>query len=729
MTLSAAERAAISRQNGQKSKGPKSAQGKSHSRFNALKHGLKAKLPVLPGEDAQEYQGRLDAWIADWQPTHEVEQSLVERAVTLTWQLDRAERAETARLTAIIRSAPAEAALRQEEEALTLGRRLFFDPRGPVPLYPHSLYPFPDRPRISSSGLSDDPDDPPRLLLRLESTAAGCRWLLDRWAELGALLDRGLGWQSPDKLRAIRLLGRQPLEAADSELVATILQACHVLDLRTHHQARAAMGEAADQHTLQALGPGAVARQRGAPGSHNAAASEPGPVPDDDRDESDDGEMGYGDDAEDRITWQRCGAAFTELLGELTKEEARAYRRRLEGRQVDRLRPKDPVAARATLRAIVEKATTRLEAKLEVHEARAALEAAEAVDRLCFDDSPEGERLRRFQLASQRALLRTVDSLLKLRRQEPPRQTESDPAEPAGTGPTVAGPSATICCGPDGIHSSSGADLSPAVPAPPRGRPSRRSRSRPRKSRRTNPPPREPTHRARPRNLAQRWASPGFRRTNPATRHSQAATARRGKPPPRRERRPMSGPMRRPHRPEAPLVMTPCPQPRRDSPRPAQDHAPGWTNTISPAARSASETPGLEPRIPAGPRDCRHETGPSWGLRPSGWTPATPAPQRGQGQVAGVEAGVSRRAPSSAGAGGIAPESARFPPDRLRSAKIFSPGCALSPPSARFHPMVTRVRGPEEANHEPLSVLHGTAADAPRHLPFGGSVRSSGTGI
>src|SRR5215831_6135752 len=137
MTLSDAERAAISRQNGQKSRGPKSQEGKARSRFNAIKHGLKAKLPVLPGEDAQLYQGRLDAWIADLQPANDLEQTLVERAVTITWQLDRA---EGARLTHIIREAPAEAALRREEEAAALGQRLFFDHRGPLPLYPHSLY-------------------------------------------------------------------------------------------------------------------------------------------------------------------------------------------------------------------------------------------------------------------------------------------------------------------------------------------------------------------------------------------------------------------------------------------------------------------------------------------------------------------------------------------------------------------------------------------------------------
>jgi hypothetical protein len=39
-----------------------------------------------------------------------------------------------------------------------------------------------------------------------------------------------------------------------------------------------------------------------------------------------------------------------------------------------------------------------------------------AADRLAFDDSPEGERLRRFDLACGRGLARSLDSLLKLRR-------------------------------------------------------------------------------------------------------------------------------------------------------------------------------------------------------------------------------------------------------------------------------------------------------------------------
>src|SRR5262249_5898289 len=176
------------------------------------------------------------------------------------------ERAEAARLTRIIREAPAEAARRREEEAAALGQRLFFDRRGPVPLYPHSLYNFPDRPRVSFSGLSDDPDDPPRLLLHLEATAAGCRWLIDRWAELRSLLDRGQRRQLPGKLRALRLPGHQPLDAPASELVATIFQACHVLDPQTRHQAESS-GARGEPLTLAAVlgliktpAPGALAR-------------------------------------------------------------------------------------------------------------------------------------------------------------------------------------------------------------------------------------------------------------------------------------------------------------------------------------------------------------------------------------------------------------------------------------------------------------------------------------
>src|SRR5947207_2631343 len=261
MTTTATDRAEISRRNGQKSRGPKSPAGKSRSRFNALKHGRRALTLILPGEDADAFEGRLDAWTTDLQPRNDLEQDLVVRAATISWQLERADRAEAARLTDIIRHAPDELALRQADEAAALGQRLFQDLRGPLPLYPHSLYSSPASPRVSAAAVGEDPHSPPRLLLRLESTAAGCQCLLDQWPELRSRLDHELPWQSPDKLKAIRLLGRQPLDAADSDVVALIFQATHVLDPQPRHAAGAARSEAETLAkavgVLDALGVGA----------------------------------------------------------------------------------------------------------------------------------------------------------------------------------------------------------------------------------------------------------------------------------------------------------------------------------------------------------------------------------------------------------------------------------------------------------------------------------------
>ncbi len=63
MTITAAERAEISRQNSRRSTGPRSPLGKSKSRMNAIKHGCRAKLPIIPGEDPDVYRERLDSWV------------------------------------------------------------------------------------------------------------------------------------------------------------------------------------------------------------------------------------------------------------------------------------------------------------------------------------------------------------------------------------------------------------------------------------------------------------------------------------------------------------------------------------------------------------------------------------------------------------------------------------------------------------------------------------------
>ena len=122
MTITAAERAEINRQNSRRSTGPKSPRGKSHFRLNEIKHGCRAKLSIIPGEDPDVYQDRLDSWVDKFDPRDPVELYLVERAVRASWQLDRADRAELARLADEATSNAEDAVAKADEMGATLFR-------------------------------------------------------------------------------------------------------------------------------------------------------------------------------------------------------------------------------------------------------------------------------------------------------------------------------------------------------------------------------------------------------------------------------------------------------------------------------------------------------------------------------------------------------------------------------------------------------------------------------
>ena len=123
------------------------------SRFNAVKHRLFARSAVLPGEDLEEFQARVEMYREGLNPRNDL----------------------------------------QEDDPC-------------------------------------DPDQPERLILQLEQTAAGCRLLLRHWGELRGLLERGGGWQSREKLVVSRLLGMQPMNVVHKHELAKIFLACHVIE-------------------------------------------------------------------------------------------------------------------------------------------------------------------------------------------------------------------------------------------------------------------------------------------------------------------------------------------------------------------------------------------------------------------------------------------------------------------------------------------------------------------
>ena len=125
------------RRNSQRSCGPTSEAGKSRSKLNAVKHGMRAATLVLLDEDAEALEDRRSEWAASLMPRGAAEQRIVDDAVEYTWLRDRARRAQEARLATNIVNAGVDDAIREADEVLRLGQKLFWDNRGPLANYPH----------------------------------------------------------------------------------------------------------------------------------------------------------------------------------------------------------------------------------------------------------------------------------------------------------------------------------------------------------------------------------------------------------------------------------------------------------------------------------------------------------------------------------------------------------------------------------------------------------------
>jgi hypothetical protein len=136
--MTSAKRIKANRRNAKRSTGPKSAGGKSRLSMNALKHGLDAEKLILPGENEAEYQERLESWSAAQPPRDSLEASLLEKAVRLSWQLDRADRVCAAHLAERIQLLQSGEYRRQRADteagqAAVIGQQLLAGP--PPPKY------------------------------------------------------------------------------------------------------------------------------------------------------------------------------------------------------------------------------------------------------------------------------------------------------------------------------------------------------------------------------------------------------------------------------------------------------------------------------------------------------------------------------------------------------------------------------------------------------------------
>jgi hypothetical protein len=180
MTLTAEQRAAISRENGKKSKGPVTELGKSRSRANALTHGLRAEVLPLPNEDPAKVAEREAAWNDYYQPQSPAAQHLVTECVRATLLADRAHAFHAAALGDQVRQAEVDFDAEQDDRVQRLKELLPID------------------------------DDPASVVRLLERTAGGCRWLLARWQDLNEVLRRQGFWSTANTHEALRLRGSDP---------------------------------------------------------------------------------------------------------------------------------------------------------------------------------------------------------------------------------------------------------------------------------------------------------------------------------------------------------------------------------------------------------------------------------------------------------------------------------------------------------------------------------------
>ena len=85
-------------ENAKKSTGPATSEGKQRSSMNAMVHGIFSKIPLLPGENQEQFKLLEDEIIKAYQPTDAMEYHLVQRIYLTCIRQIRLREAEAAKL-------------------------------------------------------------------------------------------------------------------------------------------------------------------------------------------------------------------------------------------------------------------------------------------------------------------------------------------------------------------------------------------------------------------------------------------------------------------------------------------------------------------------------------------------------------------------------------------------------------------------------------------------------
>ena len=185
---------------------------------------MRAEQENLGRDETIAFETRYMRWASNYGVETDSEEFLLHANLFLSFDMDRAKRAYFERAE----SAIDQAVQVEIEEVRDTGNQLFFDPRGlPIQLYGTRMF-DPNKPGTSSSSEPAPALAPDKLVEKLESSEMGCVWMLE---ELEGLLERARSrfWTGGDRLRMIRLLGRNPAHSIDDWRVAEVFAASYAI--------------------------------------------------------------------------------------------------------------------------------------------------------------------------------------------------------------------------------------------------------------------------------------------------------------------------------------------------------------------------------------------------------------------------------------------------------------------------------------------------------------------
>ncbi len=217
---SKAERKEINQRNARLSTGPRTSSGKDKSKYNAFKHGMTARTVLLPGEDAAALAARQQHLVDAFQPRNSVELAVIEGMAGAMWKSDRADLAAGLRISERLRHEPLEQAKKEQDEAVELGGRLFWQPSFPLPI--STRFDIGKLTEPLSSENAVHPHHPARIKLRLEHTIPGCDLLIRSWGDLLVRLYGDKLWLSADPFKMVRLMGKHAIDMVDDLTVARV---------------------------------------------------------------------------------------------------------------------------------------------------------------------------------------------------------------------------------------------------------------------------------------------------------------------------------------------------------------------------------------------------------------------------------------------------------------------------------------------------------------------------